>query len=472
MKKAAALALALVTAAVLWAGAGAEVPGVLADFTQQASELTNADTRNYAYCYYDWDEDGEDELFFIQGLASSDGTWPMNAVLFSGPTLKDVRWSPPKKFNDVAEILTVCMIDIDPADGSKDLVFSIAAPDGKEETMILRGVLTDTDSAFGEMWKDPSGNKILSGRFNGVADGNIVIGGTMYAKDEGYWLKETGTIDPATIPGFEAAEPAEAPAEPAEAPAEPTEAPAEPAAAPAAPAPAPAAKPLDAGEEAYVGEWHLIYVGTGGFTGNAADIGLVGETLQLNEDRTGILSVDPDRTVQHWQMEDGIVRMDGQRLILLREDILQVGSEMSGYMIFSRDPQAVWDGSIPLYDPFAAAEPETAEVPAAPAPAADPAALPGSGQIRTEVKYTAKSFISGGYELDASALGGEYSVILHADGTAEFTMVGTQVPGLQWKTDGEAAVIDYFGSGEIRITADGDGIALDFLGSMILKMVP
>ena len=34
MKKAAALALALVMAAVLWAGAGAEVPGILADFTQ------------------------------------------------------------------------------------------------------------------------------------------------------------------------------------------------------------------------------------------------------------------------------------------------------------------------------------------------------------------------------------------------------------------------------------------------------
>ena len=239
------------------------------------------------------------------------------------------------------------------------------------------------------------------------------------------------------------------------------------------PAPAPAGLPLSAEEEAYTGTWHLIFVGTGGFTGNAADIGLTGETLVMNADRTAVLSVDPDRRVQQWQMENGIVMMEGQRLILLREDILQVGSELSGYMIFSRDPGTVWDGSIPLYDPFAEPEPgpETTATPAAPAPAA-PEAPRGSGNIRTEVKYTAKSYIAGGYEMDASVLGGEYSVTLHDDGTADFVMVGVETTGLLWKADGDAAVIDYYGAGELRITADGDGIALDLLGSMILKMVP
>ena len=61
MKKSGILALVIVMIAALCSCAGAEVPGVLADFTEQASELTNPDTRNYAYCYYDWDEDGEDE---------------------------------------------------------------------------------------------------------------------------------------------------------------------------------------------------------------------------------------------------------------------------------------------------------------------------------------------------------------------------------------------------------------------------
>ena len=211
---------------------------------------------------------------------------------------------------------------------------------------------------------------------------------------------------------------------------------------------------------------------TGGFTGNAADIGLTGETLTLNKDHTGILSVDPDRPVHQWRTEDGIVRLDGQRLVLLREDILQYGSEKSGYMIFSRDPEMLWDGSIPLYDPFADAQPKQTEAPAGPGSAAAPEALPGSGKIMTEVKYTAEKYVAAGYEMDASALGGEYSVTLHDDGTADFVMAGTEVPGLTWKADGESAVIDYFGSGEIRITAEGDGVSLDLPGSMVLKMVP
>ena len=184
MRKLTVLLIIAVMVTGVWTVARAAVPGVLADFTSQASELTNPDTRNYAYCYYDWDEDGEDELFFIQGLNSNDGTWPMNAVLFTGPDLKTIRWSPPKHFKNVAEILTVCMIDIDPTDGAKDLVFSAAAPDGEEQTMILQGVRENTDDAFGKMWMDPSGSKILSGRFNGMADGNVVIGSTMYANDE------------------------------------------------------------------------------------------------------------------------------------------------------------------------------------------------------------------------------------------------------------------------------------------------
>ena len=40
------------------------------------------------------------------------------------------------------------------------------------------------------------------------------------------------------------------------------------------------------------------------------------------------------------------------------------------------------------------------------------------------------------------------------------------------QADGDEIVIEYFGAGEIRISADGDGIALDLIGSMTLKMEP
>lgn len=250
---------------------------------------------------------------------------------------------------------------------------------------------------------------------------------------------------------------------------EPTEEPAgEPTSVPAAGVPLP-----DAGEDAYVGEWHLIFVGTGGFTGNAADIGLAGEKLTLNADHTGTLTVDADLPTHQWRMEGGMVRLENeQRLILLREDILQYGTEQSGYMIFSKDPAAVWDGTVPMFDPFAQAEPEPTEAPAEPAPTEAPEAPQGGGAIQTEVQYTAKTIVSGGVELDASVLGGEYAITLHDGGSVDFTMAGTQVPGLLWNTDGDAVVIDYYGAGQIRITAEGDGIALDLIGSMILKMVP
>ena len=80
--------------------------------------------------------------------------------------------------------------------------------------------------------------------------------------------------------------------------------------------------------------------------------------------------------------------------------------------------------------------------------------------------------MAAGIEMDAAMLQGEYSVLLHDDGTLELIMAGTNAPGLIWKADGDAVVIDYYGSGEIRITAEGQGVALDLLGSMTFKMLP
>jgi hypothetical protein len=169
-------------------------------------------------------------------------------------------------------------------------------------------------------------------------------------------------------------------------------------------------------------------------------------------------------------MEDGIVRLDEQRLKLLREDVLQYGSEQSGYMIFSKDANMVWDGSIPMYDPFGSVTPEPTETPATDEPADVPAVMENSGNIKMNVKYTARKYVAGGYELDASVLGGEYSIILHDDGSVTFTMAGIDVPNLQWTMDDDTALIDYFGSGVIRITAEEEGITLDLFGTMTLKM--
>lgn len=72
--------------------------------------------------------------------------------------------------------------------------------------------------------------------------------------------------------------------------------------------------------------------------------------------------------------------------------------------------------------------------------------------------------------MDASLLGGEYSLTLHGDGTADFVMVGTSIPGLPWTQDGATLTIDYFGQ-VMTATVTDEGIELNFFDSMMLHMV-
>lgn len=56
----------------------------------------------------------------------------------------------------------------------------------------------------------------------------------------------------------------------------------------------------------------------------------------------------------------------------------------------------------------------------------------GSDPERLERKYVCVSAEVSGYTMDASMLGGEYSLTFHPDGTVGFVMVGASVPGLRW----------------------------------------
>ena len=139
---------------------------------------------------------------------------------------------------------------------------------------------------------------------------------------------------------------------------------------------------------------------------------------------------------------------------------LHYGAEASGIMIFSKNPDAVWNpGS--TYITFTTGPSETPE-PVAPT---------------VTSKYLEKKFIAvsadvSGFVMDASRLGGEYSVTFHADGTATFVMTGQEAPGLKWTTSGDDYIIDYFGAGELRFTPYADGFKLNFFDSMILTMLP
>ena len=337
--------LCLIAAALLLvpAAAWAELPGILVDMTEQAAVFANEKTGTYDFFYFDYDGDGDEERFCLVGYGSSDGTRPVGVAIYTGPGLNDLRFSPPKHFKDVSEILFVGFIDIDPEDGAKDLVFSVRAPDGRGETMIVQGVIESTGEKFGNMWMDPKGGKILDGEFRGFFGGVIVLGDTGYARDEGFYLKETEL--------------------------------------PELPEPAPTEEPMPAPTEE------------------------------------------------------------------------------------------------PVPEPTEEPEPEPTEVPTeepvpvpTDAPAPDPVPA-GDNGIPMDARFVAVTYIGPDRELDAAVLGAEYSFTLHADGTADFTLSGTLVPGLTWRADGADTVIDYFGAGEIRLTPEEDGrVLMVFMGAMTLRM--
>ena len=216
----------------------------------------------------------------------------------------------------------------------------------------------------------------------------------------------------------------------------------------------------------FVGEWTAVYVSSGIFKGNPRELWNLQITLTLREDGTGEMDyAGSDGGRQWWwdaQTESAYYGDAAEASPMQIDDngFLHYGSEASGIMIFSKNPDAVWNpGS--TYITFTTGPSETPE----------PVAPTVTGKY-LEKKYIAVSADVSGFVMDASRLGGEYSVTFHADGTATFVMTGQEAPGLKWTTSGDDYIIDYFGSGELRFTPYADGFKLNFFDSMILTMLP
>lgn len=104
-----------------------------------------------------------------------------------------------------------------------------------------------------------------------------------------------------------------------------------------------------------------------------------------------------------------------------------------------------------------------------PAPAPAPAA---SGEYRTEVKYLAVTYTAAGYTLDASMLGAEYSLILHADGQCDIITGGMAMPTMTWVENGDGTLtLDYVGAITYTAVLNGENIDVD-MGGMVLSYAP
>ncbi|MDO4836876.1 MAG: leucine-rich repeat protein [Clostridia bacterium] len=106
-----------------------------------------------------------------------------------------------------------------------------------------------------------------------------------------------------------------------------------------------------------------------------------------------------------------------------------------------------------------------------PAETAQPSHAASDSPVVTEHKYVMTDAEVNGYNLSAQQLGGyEYSILFHEDGTADFVMSGTAVPGLPWHSNETGIAVDYYGQ-TVQVVITESGLDMDYFGAMTLHLV-
>ena len=74
--------------------------------------------------------------------------------------------------------------------------------------------------------------------------------------------------------------------------------------------------------------------------------------------------------------------------------------------------------------------------------------------------------------MNASMLGGEYSMIFQEDGNVVFVVVGNEMPGVTWKMlDSGNFEVDFYGSAMEIVWTDA-GFDMNYMDSMLMHFVP
>ena len=224
---------------------------------------------------------------------------------------------------------------------------------------------------------------------------------------------------------------------------------------------------LDTKEGApFIGKWEMESVMENGDTFYVDDMG-GSSTLTLNADGSAVLTMDADAITLSWYMENGIAIMGNQDALvpLFLEDDGRLVMDMLDYIAYY-----VKDGNAAKQD--TKPEPETDT----PDPT-DAIPVPGAEE-RMEKKYICTGFTkSGQYSNKVSRLGGEYSLIFHADGNVEFVTAGFMLPGATWtqgKTaSGQNAFVIRYATLLYEAVLDGQGFTVDNFGTVLhFELVP
>ena len=81
--------------------------------------------------------------------------------------------------------------------------------------------------------------------------------------------------------------------------------------------------------------------------------------------------------------------------------------------------------------------------------------------------------------MDADMLGAEYSLTFHADGTMDFVIAGTALPGMTWTQgvaqtesgEADAYLVDYYGN-QMEAILTEEGFDLNYFDSMLMHFIP
>ena len=244
------------------------------------------------------------------------------------------------------------------------------------------------------------------------------------------------------------------------------------------PMPEPTAEPAPA---VPVGEEGKPFFGT--WTGTEMDMG--GEIMKLSdwememtlillEDGRAVMSDEAitdlsglnEEYVPGWYVENGVVYSDGCTMTILEDGRLLMDEDGFG-IYFERSDVQIDLPSIPVQP----AETAAPEAPAEPTAAPEVNAQADSAQ-HTGIKFICESADVSGFNMAASMLGGEYSLLFHEDGNAVFVVVGGEMPGITWKQlDSGNFEIDFFGT-PMEIVWTDKGFDMNYMDSMLMHFVP
>ena len=213
-------------------------------------------------------------------------------------------------------------------------------------------------------------------------------------------------------------------------------------------APAAAEAPVSSDGDAYVGTWQADTLEMEGEIYPVAEMGLE-MFFTLNADGTAESYDGEIAETGTWTLENGVVMLDGMAMTYTDEGQLVMEEDGMKLVFVKTDSVSVpADSAMPESDTSSSIDVSN----------------------RMEIRYICQSAETGGVTMDASLLGGEYSLTLHADGTADFVMVGTTVPGLKWTQTDTSILIDYYGN-PMEAFPTEEGFDLNFFDSMMLHLV-